>query len=93
MEILIQQIKGSYDSLVYYYLYMFGTLIAILNQPLELEDKDQKTLNVWITDIIREDLEKYLLHEEQTYIMPLGDTISKENGYSYHDFTILEDKE
>ena len=59
----------------------------------ELEDKDQKTLNVWITDIIREDLEKYSLHEEQTYIMPLGDTISKETGYPYHDFTILEDKE
>ena len=59
----------------------------------ELEDKDEKTLNVWITDIIREDLEKYPLHKEQTYIMPLGDTISKENGYPYHDFTILEDKE
>ena len=59
----------------------------------QLEDEDQMMKNVWITDIIREDLSKYPLHEERTYIMPLGDTISKETGYPYHDFTILEDKE
>ena len=59
----------------------------------QMEDEDEMMKNVWITDIIREDLSKYPLHEEQTYIMPLGDTISKETGYPYHDFTILEDKE
>ena len=54
----------------------------------ELEDKKQQMINVWLTDIIREELEKYSLYLDNVYIMPLGETKSKETGYSYHDFVI-----
>ena len=49
--------------------------------------------NVQITDIIRKDLENHMLHDENTYIMALGDKISKETGFPYHDFVIIDDKE
>ena len=58
-----------------------------------LEDEKEMMKNVWITDIIREDLENHALHDENTYIMALGDKISKETGFPYHDFVIIDDKE
>ena len=58
-----------------------------------LEDEKETIKNVWITDIIRKDLENYSLHDEKTYIMSLGDKVSKETGFPYHDFVIVDDKE
>ena len=58
-----------------------------------LEDEKEMMKNVWITDIIRKDLENHTLHDENTYIMALGDKISKETGFPYHDFVIIDDKE
>ena len=58
-----------------------------------LEDETEMIKNVWITDIIRKDLENHTLHDKNTYIMALGDKISKETGFPYHDFVIIDDKE
>ena len=58
-----------------------------------LEDEKEMIKNVWITDIIRKDLENHTLHDENTYIMALGDKISKDTGFPYHDFVIIDDKE
>ena len=53
-----------------------------------------KLMNVWISDIIEEELrKKYVLESEDVYIMPIGKTMSKKTGYYYNDFVILQDKE
>ena len=53
-----------------------------------------KLMNVWISDIIKEELRKnYVLESEDVYIMPLGKRKSKKTGYYYNNFVILQDKE
>ena len=39
--------------------------------------EDMKLANVWNSDIIQEELRKYLLESRDVYIMPLGKTKSK----------------
>ena len=53
-----------------------------------LEDSEGKPLHVWITDIMKGEIEKYDLSEDNVYIMPLGMKTSKESGYSYFDFIV-----
>ena len=57
----------------------------------QLEDVNEKMINVWITDIIREELQKYTFEENDVYIMPLGKSTSQQTGFSYNDFLIQRD--
>ena len=59
----------------------------------ELEDANEELKNVWLTDIIKKELDTYSLAEGNTYIMPLGPTESKESGNMYHNFVIQDIKE
>ena len=60
----------------------------------ELFNEEMKLINVWISDIIKEELRKnYVLESEDVYIMPLGKRMSKKTGYYYNNFVILQDKE
>ena len=59
----------------------------------ELEDADEALKNVWLTDIIKKELDTYSLEEGNTYIMPLGPAESKESGNMYHNFVIQDIKE
>ena len=67
-------------------------LIKKKKQPgfyVELESREGDLKNVWISDMIREGLEKFPIEEGDTYIMPLGPKESKENpGHTYHNFAI-----
>ena len=56
----------------------------------EMEDKNKQIVNVWLTEIIKTELEKYSLLMENVYIMPLGVKKSKETGYFYNDFIIQQ---
>ena len=56
----------------------------------EMEDKKGQIINVWLTNIIKEELEKYTLQSDNVYIMALGDLKSKETGHLYHDFIIQQ---
>ena len=56
----------------------------------EMEDKNEQMVNVWLTEIIKTELEKYSLLMESVYIMPLGLKKSKETGYFYNDFIIQQ---
>ena len=56
----------------------------------EMEDKKGQIINVWVTNIIKEELEKYTLQSDNVYIMPLGDLKSQETGHFYHDFIIQQ---
>ena len=57
----------------------------------EMEEENGNLLNVWLTPIIFEELSKYDLNKDDTYIKALGKTMSK-NGTQYHDFAIVVDK-
>ena len=54
----------------------------------ELENEEGLMVNVWITDIIRKELEMYPLEEGNTYIMPLGLEQSRDSGYMYNNFVV-----
>ena len=56
----------------------------------EMEDKNEQMVNVWLTEIIKTELEKYSLLMENVYIMPLGLKKSKDTGYFYNDFIIQQ---
>ena len=60
----------------------------------ELESRDGDLKNVWISEMIREGLDKFAIEEGDTYIMPLGLRESKENpGQTYHNFAIQSVKD
>lgn len=59
----------------------------------QLEDVNEKMINVWITNIIREELQKYTFDENDVYIMPLGKSVSQQTGYKYIDFLIQRDED
>ena len=59
----------------------------------ELEDKEDNMINVWLTDIIKQGLDKYSVEGGFIYITPLGPAQSKESGYTYHNFAIQEIKD
>ena len=59
----------------------------------ELVSEEGKLVNAWITDIIKDELSKYILNSGDVYIMPLGKVKSQKTGYEYHDFVILQDKD
>ena len=56
----------------------------------EMVDKNEQIVNVWLTEIIKTELEKYSLLMENVYIMPLGVKKSKETGYFYNEFIIQQ---
>ena len=57
----------------------------------ELETEEGEMINVWLTDIIHNELSKHNLNEGSVYIMPLGKTTSKSTGRDYFDFAIVQD--
>ena len=57
----------------------------------ELRNKEGQMINVWMTEIIQNELEKHDFVEGNVYIMPLGKTTSKETGRDYFDFAVVED--
>ena len=56
----------------------------------ELENKEGEILNVWLTSIIKTELENFTLENENVYIMPLGEKKSRESGNTYFDFVVKE---
>ena len=57
----------------------------------ELQTEDGEMFNVWITDIIRQELLKYNLEHSDVYIMALGMATSKSTGREYHNFAVVQD--
>lgn len=58
----------------------------------EFEDAEESVINVWLTDIIYTELNKYKL-KENVYIKPLGKRKSIGSGMEYHDFVVVVDDE
>ena len=56
----------------------------------ELEDASGVLRNVWISDIIKAELDKHPLEEGNTYIIPLGSEQSRETGHTYNNFAVQE---
>ena len=54
----------------------------------QLENQNEETFNVWLTDIIKNELNMHKLYENNVYIIPLGMTKCKDNGNSYFDFVV-----
>lgn len=54
----------------------------------ELENNEGEILNVWLTSIIKTELENFTLEDEDVYIMPLGEKKSRESGNTYFDFVV-----
>ena len=57
----------------------------------ELQTEDGEMFNVWITEIIRQELLKYDLEHGDVYIMALGMATSKSTGREYHNFAVVQD--
>ena len=57
----------------------------------ELETEEGEMINVWLTDIIQNELSKHDLDKGDVYIMPLGKTTSKSTGRDHFDFAIVQD--
>ena len=56
-----------------------------------VEDDDENIMNIWISEMISEKLDDYVISDENTYIIPLGKKKSKKTGYDYNDFAIVTD--
>ena len=59
----------------------------------EFEDAKGSVINVWLTEIIYTELNKYKLEEKNVYIKPLGKRKSMKSGMEYHDFVVVVDDE
>ena len=59
----------------------------------ELEDENEETINVWISEIMRTESKKHTLTDNDVYIIPLGKTVSKATKFEYNDFVILKDSD
>ena len=59
----------------------------------EFEDADETLKNVWLTDIIKNELDNHFLEEGNTFIMALGLAESKETGNMYHNFAVQDIKD
>ena len=57
----------------------------------ELQTEDGEIFNVWITEIIHQELLKYNLEHGAVYIMALGKAISKSTGHEYYNFAVVQD--
>ena len=57
----------------------------------ELQTEDGEMFNVWITEIIRQELLKYNLEHGDVYIMALGMATSRSTGREYHNFAVVQD--
>ena len=57
----------------------------------EMEDSDETLINAWITDIIRDELEKHSLSSGNVFIKPLGMRKAMSTGQDYHDFAVVID--
>ena len=57
---------------------------------IEVEDEDGEMRNVWITDIIRNELSNFTLQNGNVNIIPLGDKKSTESGNTYFNFLVQE---
>ena len=63
-------------------------------------DKNEQIVNVWLTEIIKTELEKYSLLMENVYIMPLGVKkvrrlviFTMNSSYNSYDYLVLKDKQ
>ena len=54
-----------------------------------LETESRETINVWITPIIHEELEKYDITQGTVFIKPLGTKQSNVTGREYFNFAIV----
>ena len=57
----------------------------------ELKTEEGEMINVWLTDIIHNELSTHNLDEGNVYIMPLGKATSKSTGHEYYNFAIVQD--
>ena len=54
----------------------------------ELENQNEESFNVWLTDIMKKELDTYNVGESDVYIIPLGVRKCKDSGNSFFDFVI-----
>ena len=83
---------------IYYVLKIHDIMVVIkgkeqLSRYGEFEAEDKSVINVWLTDIIYEELNKYDLKDDNVYIKPLGKRKSKRSGNDYHDFVVVIDND
>ena len=57
----------------------------------ELETEKGEMINVWLTDIIHNELSNHDLDKGSVYIMPLGKATSKSTGRDYFNFAVVQD--
>ena len=57
----------------------------------ELQTEDGEMFNVWITELIHQELLKYNLEHSDVYIMALGKATSKSTGRDYFNFAVVQD--
>ena len=55
----------------------------------EFRDACESLTNVWLTEIIYEELLKYKLADGNVYLKPLGKKKSIKSGMSYHNFVVV----
>ena len=71
---------------------MYKALLKIHSfiQNVEFEDADETLKNVWLTDIMKNELDNHSLEEGKTFIMPLGPSESKETGKVFWVFVDVD---
>ena len=57
----------------------------------ELENEEGEMINVWLTDIIHNELSNHNLNEGDVDVMSLGKVTSKSSGRDYFNFAIVQD--
>ena len=56
-----------------------------------VEDDEENIMNIWISEMVLENLKEYSVNDENICIIPLGKKKSKHSGYDYNDFVIVKD--
>ena len=57
----------------------------------ELRDIDENLVNVWVTNIIKDQLSQHKLDEKDVYLKRLPKRKSKSTGFYYNDCAIVVD--
>ncbi len=55
-----------------------------------VEDDEENEMNIWISEMVLENLEEYSVSDENICIIPLRKRKYKLSGYDYNDFIIVK---
>ena len=91
----------SWDTLVEKEVYLINSVhemeITLKNgakkttKYIYIEDDDENCMNVWISELIAENLRDYEVSDKNICLIPLGKKKSSTSGYDYNDFVIVKD--